>query len=175
GLVALSPLTDLNSDARSKHPNWGKDTYILAKHLSTIAELWSSDPDGQGPPVSPVHEDLTGMPPSLIMAAETEVLLADAEAMAELWSAVPVGEGPPVSPVHAGRTGMPPSLIMAAETEVLLADAEAMAEALWAAGAQCKLEVWRGQVHAFPVLAPTPEVRLAIGHIAEFVQQCLKE
>lgn len=130
GLVALSPLTDLNSDARSKHPNWGKDTYILAKHLSTIAELWSSDPDGQGPPVSPVHEDLTGMPPSLIMAAETEVLLADAEAMAE---------------------------------------------ALWAAGAQCKLEVWRGQVHAFPVLAPTPEVRLAIGHIAEFVQQCLKE
>ncbi|MFO7192109.1 MULTISPECIES: alpha/beta hydrolase [Thermocrispum] len=129
GLVALSPVTDLEGQARSKHANWGKDTYILAKHLSKAAELWSTDPDGQGPPISPVRADLTGMPPTLIMAAETEVLLADAEAMAE---------------------------------------------ALWAAGAECKLEVWRGQVHAFPVLAPTPEVRLAVGHIAEFIQQVLK-
>lgn len=129
GLVALSPLTDLDSAARSKHANWRKDTYILAKHFSRLGEFWSADPDGLGAPISPVHEDLHGMPPSLIMAAESEVLLSDAEAMAE---------------------------------------------ALWAAGAECKLQIWRGQVHAFPMIAPTPEVRLAHQQIATFIKDTVK-
>lgn len=129
GLVALSPLTDLDSTARMAHANWRRDTYILSKHFARLSDFWSADTDGLGAPISPVHEDLTGMPPSLIMAAESEVLLSDSEAMAA---------------------------------------------ALWAAGAPCKLQVWRGQVHAFPMIAPTPEVRLAHQQIATFVRETVK-
>lgn len=124
GLVTMSPLTDIDSTARTRHRNWRRDTYVMSKHWPRLSEFWSADD-----PISPVREDLTGLPPSLIMAAETEVLLSDAEAMAE---------------------------------------------ALWAAGAQCKLQVWRGQVHAFPVIAPTPEVRVAHQQIGKFIRETLK-
>lgn len=129
GLVALSPVTDIDSTARAEHANWRRDTYILSKHFAKLSEFWSADRDGLGVPISPVNEDLTGMPPSLIMAAETEVLLSDAEVMAER---------------------------------------------LWAAGAQCKLQVWRGQVHAFPMIAPTPEVRIAHEQIGAFIRETVK-
>jgi acetyl esterase/lipase len=128
GLVALSPLLDIDSTTRRQHANWRRDTYILAKHLPKLSEFWSTSPDGTAP-ISPVNEDLTGMPPSLIMAAETEVLLSDSEVMAER---------------------------------------------LWAAGAQCKLQVWRGQVHAFPMIAPTPEVRIAHQQIGKFIRETVK-
>lgn len=129
GLVALSPLTDIDHTARQAHRNSRRDTYIPVKALPKISKFWAETIDGE-PPISPVNEDLTGMPPSLIMAAESEVLLSDAEVMAER---------------------------------------------LWAAGAQCKLQVWRGQVHAFPMVAlGTPEVRIAYQQIGTFIREAIK-
>lgn len=130
GLVAASPLLDIDSAARLKHANMRRETYIPVKRFAELTEFWTGDPGRHEAPISPVNEDLRGMPPSLIMAAETEVLLSDAEVMAER---------------------------------------------LWSAGAECKLQVWRGQVHAFPVLGPfCPETRAAIDQIGQFVRETTK-
>jgi len=88
GIVAASPLLDIDSTARRAHANFGRDTYIPVNRLVDLTEFWRGDPQRHQPPISPVDEDLTAMPPSLIMAAESEVLLCDAEVMAErLWAA----------------------------------------------------------------------------------------
>lgn len=128
GIVAISPLLDIDCTTRMQHANWRRDTYIPAKQLPKMSEFWLGDPERHEPPVSPVNEDLRGMPPSLILAAETEILLSDAEVMADR---------------------------------------------LWAAGAQCKLQVWRGQVHAFPMIAPTPEAQVAHRQIGKFIREVL--
>lgn len=130
GIVAASPLLDIDSTARMAHANCRRDTYIPVNRFVELTEFWNGDPDRHEPPISPVNEDLRGLPPSLIMAAESEVLLCDAEVMAQR---------------------------------------------LWEAGAQCKLQVWNRQVHAFPVLGTlTPETRVAIDQIGEFVRDVTK-
>ncbi|MGK5531429.1 alpha/beta hydrolase [Streptomyces sp. URMC 129] len=78
------------------------------------------------------------------------------------------------SPVNADLSGFPPVLIQCAEDEVLRHDAELMAERLAAAGVPHTLQVWQGQVHAFPVLAHAlPESRAALDEIAGFVSGVL--
>ncbi len=129
GIVAASPLLDIDSTARIAHANARRDTYIPTNRLADLTDFWRGDPEQHEPPISPVNEDLTGMPPSLIMVAESEVLLCDAEIMAER---------------------------------------------LWAAGARCKLQVWHGQVHAFPVLGYfSPETRAALRQIAAFTRDTI--
>jgi len=78
-----------------------------------------------------------------------------------------------LSPVNRELAALPPSLIIVAESEVLRVDAELMASRLAVAGADCELQVWRGQVHAFPSLAVLPESRAAIREIGRFVRGVL--
>lgn len=75
------------------------------------------------------------------------------------------------SPVDADLRGFPPVLIQASTTELLRCDAELMAARLAAAGAPCRLQLWEGQPHGFPVFAALPESRAAITEIAHFVRQ----
>ncbi|MQA60182.1 MAG: alpha/beta hydrolase fold domain-containing protein [Actinophytocola sp.] len=127
GIVAASPLLDIDSTARMRHANWRRETYIPVNRLRDLSDLWLGEPGRGEPPISPVNEDLTGMPPSLIMAAESEILLCDSEIMAER---------------------------------------------LWQAGAECKLQIWRGQVHAFPVLGTfCPETKAALNEIGRFIRE----
>jgi len=73
------------------------------------------------------------------------------------------------SPVNADLTDLPPALILVAADEILRVDAELMAERLLDSGVECTLQVWEGQVHAFPVLADVnPESLAAIEEIAQF-------
>lgn len=77
---------------------------------------------------------------------------------------------PASSPVNGDLSGLPPVLLVVASGEVLRCDAELMAARLAAAGVPCTLQVWEGQIHAFPVLGPLlPESRAAIGEVARFV------
>ncbi|UYM06655.1 alpha/beta hydrolase [Solicola gregarius] len=74
-------------------------------------------------------------------------------------------------PLQQDVEGLPPSMIVVAASEVLRVDAESMAARLTASGVPCTLRVWRGQVHAFPVLGNlVPESRAAIADIASFVR-----
>lgn len=78
------------------------------------------------------------------------------------------------SPVNGDLSNFPPVLIQCAEDEVLRCDAELMAERLTAAGVEHKLQIWQGQVHAFPVLAHAlPESRAALDEIATFTSRVL--
>jgi acetyl esterase/lipase len=79
-----------------------------------------------------------------------------------------------LSPVNHDLGELPPSLIIVAEGEILRADGELMATRLADAGVPCELQVWPGQVHAFPVLAQLlPESRAAVRGIGGFVRSVL--
>jgi acetyl esterase/lipase len=91
--------------------------------------------------------------------------------LARLTELLGVTADPMLSPVNADLTGLPPTLLIAAESEMLRCDAELMAERLAAADVPVTLQIWAGQVHAFPVLADLlPESLAAIREIGTFVR-----
>lgn len=79
---------------------------------------------------------------------------------------------PIASPVDADLHQMPPVSIHVSSDEFLRPDAELMYERLTAAGAQCELHMWDGQIHDFPLAAAVlPEGRRAIRYIGDFVKE----
>ncbi|TDD82119.1 alpha/beta hydrolase [Actinomadura rubrisoli] len=65
----------------------------------------------------------------------------------------------------------PPVLIQVGGAEVLRPEAEALADALTRAGADCELQVWKGQMHVFQILNRVlPEASAAMRETARFVQ-----
>lgn len=127
GIVGLSPWLDLDCAAKFDHPNVGRDAYTPLHRLPVLARLCAGG------------------------AAELDPLL---------------------SPVNCDLRGLPPTLLMVAESEILLCDAELMAQRLAAADVECTLQIWEGQVHAFPVLGHLlPESQAAILEIGSFVRR----
>lgn len=122
GIVALSPWLDFDCTAKLAHPNANRDAYAPVRRLPALARLLDADPATN----SPVNSDLAGLPPVLLIAAESEMLRCDAELMADRLAAADV----PVT-----------------------------------------LQLWSGQVHAFPVLGDLlPESTAAIAEIGAFVR-----
>jgi acetyl esterase/lipase len=67
-------------------------------------------------------------------------------------------------------TDTPPVLIQVGGAEVLRPEAEALADALTAAGADCELQVWKGQMHVFQILNRVlPEASAAMRDAARFI------
>ncbi|MFE4503433.1 alpha/beta hydrolase [Rhodococcus sp. NPDC056743] len=119
GLVGLSPFLDLDCTAKSAHANARRDVIAPVSALTAIGALG-------GVMESPVDGDLAGLPPSLLIAAESEVLRVDSELMAQRLSA---------------------------------------------AGVECSLQIWDGQIHAFPAVWPSlPESRAALRDVATFIR-----
>lgn len=122
GIVALSPWLDFDCAAKLEHPNAHRDAYAPVRRLPALAKLLDADPAVS----SPVNGDLTGLPPTLLIASESEMLRCDAELMAQRLAAADV----PVT-----------------------------------------LQLWAGQVHAFPVLSDLlPESRAAIAEVGAFIR-----
>jgi acetyl esterase/lipase len=127
GLIALSPWLDFDHLAKLRHHNAGRDAYIPVRRLRELGQM------------------VVGTRPELHH-----------------------------SPVNADLRGLPPSLIICAESEVLRVDAELMSDRLAEAGVPCTLQIWEGQVHAFPVLTDLiPESRACLGEIVEFTQRAV--
>ncbi|MBC2641431.1 MULTISPECIES: alpha/beta hydrolase [unclassified Rhodococcus (in: high G+C Gram-positive bacteria)] len=125
GLVGLSPLLDLDCADKLVHANAARDVFAPVEALVTIGRL----------------------------GGEVDGVL-----------------DPALSPVNGVLEGLPPSLLIAAEGEVLRSDSELMAHRLSAAGVPTTLQIWDGQVHAFPALWPgLPESRAVLRRIARFV------
>ncbi len=77
--------------------------------------------------------------------------------------------------VTGGRI-LPPTLIQAGGAEMLAADAIALAENIHTAGGECELQIWPDQVHVFQALPRlSPEARPAMGYIASFIAQELRD
>ena len=128
GIAALSPWLDFDTSTKMAHPNAARDAFAPVTRLPRLAAMCLDSADGT---IDPAH-----------------------------------------SPVNGDLTGLPPVLLLAAESEMLLPDAELMANRLAAAGVPCTLQVWAGQVHAFPVLASLlPESMAAIAEIGAFVRE----
>ncbi|RJQ82086.1 alpha/beta hydrolase [Pseudonocardiaceae bacterium YIM PH 21723] len=67
---------------------------------------------------------------------------------------------------------LPPTLVQAGGLEILAADALSLGERLAAAGVDCQVRVWPGQMHVFPLLADLlPEGRLAVVEAANFLRR----
>jgi acetyl esterase/lipase len=97
-------------------------------------------------------------------------------AVCKLGAEVDGAIDPLLSPVNGALAELPPTLLVSAEDEVLRCDAELMAARLWAAGVPAELQLWRGQVHAFPAVAPQlPESRAVLAGITRFVRSRTNE
>lgn len=80
-------------------------------------------------------------------------------------------DDPRLALLTCGWDEAPPVLIQVGGAEVLRPEAEALAEALAAAGADCELQVWKGQMHVFQILNRVlPEANAAMRETARFVR-----
>jgi acetyl esterase/lipase len=126
-LVAMSPWLDFDHRTRVRHPNAVRDAYIPARRMRRVAQM------------------VLGCTPEECH-----------------------------SPINADLHGLPPTLLLCAESEVLRIDSERMAERLAQAGVPVTLQVWEGQIHAFPVLCElTPESLDACREIERFVRDAV--
>lgn len=90
--VCLSPWTDLTMPGRSFRTNAENDPQVDRGMLAEMAAAYAAGHDLSAPLISPVHADLTGLPPVLIQVGSAEALLDDGLAFAARASAcgVPV-------------------------------------------------------------------------------------
>ncbi len=77
--IAFSPWTDLLGEGESLQRNAQADPLLVAGLLKPVAKLYHADVDPRIPGVSPLYGNLAGLPPLLIHAGTTEILLSDAE------------------------------------------------------------------------------------------------
>jgi acetyl esterase/lipase len=80
------------------------------------------------------------------------------------------------SPLLATGYIRSPSFFVSAEDEILRPEVEAMALQLAARDVEVEIHLWRGMVHAFPVLADAmPESRQALALAADFARRAVGE
>ncbi len=79
GIIAISPWTDLTGSGSSYKSNAESDPTLTKALLDFYADNYTTE--RLSPYASPLFADLLGMPPSLIFAAENEILLSDATEM----------------------------------------------------------------------------------------------
>jgi epsilon-lactone hydrolase len=79
----FSPWTDLAVSGGTMTSNRDRDPMQAPDALTMLATAYLAKADPRTPLASPIYGDLTGLPPLLIFAGSTEVLLDDAKRLAE--------------------------------------------------------------------------------------------
>lgn len=82
GVVLLSPMLDLTGTSRSWSANAGVD-WGIPRALRRWGALYAGSLDPSSPEVSPVHADLRGLPPMLVVNGDAELLADDASVFVE--------------------------------------------------------------------------------------------
>ena len=82
-VVAISPWVDLSDSGASHICNATRDPGLSKELLDFYADCYMGDRDRKQPLASPLYGDLSGFPPSYIVASQDEVLLSDSESMAK--------------------------------------------------------------------------------------------
>ena len=75
--VCISPWTDMEATGQSYSTNAEADPSVSKDQILQIAKVYMDGKDPQAPLASPIHADLTGLPPLLIQVGSIEVLLDD--------------------------------------------------------------------------------------------------
>lgn len=81
--AVMSPWTDLSCDTESFTLNGATDPMIDQEGLSGLAQMYLNGRDADEPLASPIHADLSGLPPLLIQVGEAEKLRDDAVRLTE--------------------------------------------------------------------------------------------
>jgi len=84
GLYLISPWANLANASRAYEVKGATDPIIDQKNIDEFAEAYVGGGDRRRPLVSPVHADLTGLPPMLIQVGSEEVLMSDSALLAEV-------------------------------------------------------------------------------------------
>ena len=98
-----SPWTDLALTGGSLDTKASVDPLISRAYLAELATAYLNGADPRDPLVSPIHADLTGLPPTLIQVGSAETLLDDALRLAGVAAAADVAVALEVWPhmIHA--------------------------------------------------------------------------
>lgn len=83
GIVALSPWTDLAMTGGSVALNRSRDCWLKREQLTQWSAWYRGDESPTHPYVSPLHANLAGFPPLLLLAGDQEILLDDALRLAD--------------------------------------------------------------------------------------------
>lgn len=133
--------------------------------LLTFSPLLSLDPDSDGKGIEAVTRARDAYLPRHRIATVRERWLP-AGAVIEGYA----------SPLHAANYINSPTFFVAVEDELLRPEVEAMALQMADRGLDVEIHLWRGLVHAFPVLADAlPESRQALQLAAEFARRAVGE
>ena len=81
--VCISPWVDLECTSASITESAQEDARITLENLLRMAKAYLGEADPRTPLASPIHADLSGLPPLLIQVGAAEGLLDDAKRLAE--------------------------------------------------------------------------------------------
>ncbi|MGI9665877.1 MAG: alpha/beta hydrolase [Acidimicrobiia bacterium] len=82
GAMLFSPYLDLEHTSYTIRSNASTD-YLPLAQLSETNNWYADEEDIRDPEASPIHADLTGLPPTLVFAGGAEMLLGDSITLAE--------------------------------------------------------------------------------------------
>jgi cation diffusion facilitator CzcD-associated flavoprotein CzcO/acetyl esterase/lipase len=83
GLVLLNGWFDLTCSGRSMSFNARRDAGLARPWTVAGGELYRGDADPATPELSPVHADLTGLPPTYVQVGTDDILLSDSDQLVE--------------------------------------------------------------------------------------------
>ncbi len=79
--VCISPWADMEATGQSYTTNAENDPSVSRERILKIAGVYLDGKDPRAPLASPIHADLTGLPPLLLQVGGIEVLLDDSTAL----------------------------------------------------------------------------------------------
>lgn len=82
--ICLSPWIDMEQTGATMRTNAANDVFLRKEVLDYCSGLYLPGTDRRDPLVSPLHADLSGLPPLLVQIGGSEVLLSDALRLAEM-------------------------------------------------------------------------------------------
>ena len=81
--VCISPWADLTGEAESYETRADRDPLVFREDIERWGRAYLAGADPRTPLASPLHADLSGLPPLLIQVGSEEVLLDDSRGLAE--------------------------------------------------------------------------------------------
>ena len=81
GLALLAPWVDLAGDTPGTEEQRAHDPWLRLTKLRLYGGWWAGDDDVQRPEVSPLHGDMAGLPPTLVMCGTRDLLLPQVRAL----------------------------------------------------------------------------------------------
>ncbi len=88
--VCISPWTDLANESESYRTHADRDPLVFQEDIDRWGAAYLAGSDPRAPLASPLHADLSGLPPLLIHVGSEEVLLDDSLRLAERCEAAGV-------------------------------------------------------------------------------------